>query len=141
MRTNSSGKAGPPMPFDCAANSINFNTQIGNMRDPRRARNAYVILYYADGTNDIIPMEASGNSYYKITLLNPDNQASGIPINTTPVATSAFIGIAEHGNPATQAKPYKKYALKESNIWGNYKPERYHHNRKYAKAEWLKGKR
>jgi len=47
MRTNSSGKAGPPMPFDCAANSINFNTQIGNMRDPRRARNAYVTLYYA----------------------------------------------------------------------------------------------
>jgi len=147
---------GKELDMDGAANSIDFNVQIGNIQDPYLERNAYITLYYADGTSETIPMEASGdgtsvwlnaalgfkdgrtlaqirftcystdhpifdhwyecpdrdisgNSHYKITLLNPDNQANGIPINTTPVATSNFISIAEDASPVAFGGMGKEY--------------------------------
>jgi hypothetical protein len=137
---------GKELDMDGAANSIDFNVIVRNIQDPYQSRDAWITLYYSDGSNETIPMEASadgvavwlnaafgfkdgrilsqvrftcntsghtifdhwydcldqvisGNVHYKITLLNPDNNANPLPVNAAPMTTSSFISIAEDANP------------------------------------------
>jgi hypothetical protein len=163
---------GKELDMDGAANSIDFNVQIGNIiLYPTSARTAWITLYYDDGSSETIPIEVSGdgtsaglnaaigfkdgrtlsqvrftcnttehtifdhwydcpdqnisgNLHYKITLLNPDNNANPLPVNTAPVTTSSFISIAEDASPVAfggMGKEYfgARYFDPEVGVWSN----------------------